>query len=152
MRTGASGKQTIAAADRPAETEGLTGDAALSAVHTGRCRPWMPHTELGKEELDLAYPSLEAVEELELNDLTRLEDEPLYGAGMKIVQAILDEMAVSGRTRRAAPEEAQESHGCTAQKASSRVPCQTLSKRSVRFQPAVPHGAAMLVSVSKSAG
>ena len=82
----------------------------------------MPHTELGKEELDLAYPSLDAVEELELNDLTRLEDEPLYGAGMKIVQAILDEMAVSGRTRRAAPEEAQESHECTAQKASSRAP------------------------------
>ena len=72
MRTGASGKQTIAVADRPAETEGLTGDAALSAVHAGRCGPWMPHTELGKEELDLAYPSLEAVEELELNDLTRL--------------------------------------------------------------------------------
>ena len=99
----------------------------------------MPHTELGKEELDVAYPSLEAVEELELNDLTRLEDKPLYGAGMKIVQAILDEMAVSGRTRRAAPEEAQESHGCTAQKACSRAPCQTLSRRSVGFQPAVPN-------------
>ena len=41
---------------------------------------------------------------------------------MKIVQAILDEMAVSGRTRRAAPEEAQESYECTPQKASSRAP------------------------------
>ena len=47
-----------------------------------------------REELELAYPSLEAVEELELNDLTRLEDDFLYGAGMKVVQAILDEMSV----------------------------------------------------------
>ena len=150
MRTGASGKQTIADADRPAETEGkpiahkdLTGDAVLNNVRAGRCGPWMPHTELGREELELAYPSLEAVEELELNDLTRVEDDLLYGAGMKVVQAILDEMFVSGRTRRATPEEALKNQECTAQRVNSRAPCQTLSRRSERFQAVAANGAAI---------
>ena len=97
MRTGASGKQTIAGADRPAEP-------VLGMEGFGRCEPRMPHTEMGNEELDLTYPSLEAVDELELHDLTRLEDELLYGAGMKVVQTILNEMATNGRTRKAMQE------------------------------------------------
>ena len=48
--------------------------------------PCMPHIDLGSKELDIRYPSFEAVEVLELEDLTRLEDEALYSAGMKIVQ------------------------------------------------------------------
>ena len=34
-----------------------------------------------------------------LDDLTRLEDDQLYFAGMKVVQDILREMTVIGRTR-----------------------------------------------------
>ena len=126
MRTGASDKQTIADADRPgkARSKPLSGDSELSTVRAGQCGPWMPHNELDNKELDLAYPSLEAVEELELDDLTRLEDDLLYGVGMKIVQAILDEMSVNGRTRRATPEEAT---------IDSRASSQTLSRRSERF-------------------
>ena len=136
MRTGASDKQTIADADRPgkARSKPLSGDSALSTVRAGQCGPWMPHNELDNKELDLAYPSLEAVEELELDDLTRLEDDLLYGVGMKIVQAILDEMSVNGRTRRATPEEAT---------IDSRASSQTLSRRSVRFQTASGDGAAI---------
>ena len=136
MRTGASDKQTIADADRPgkARSKPLSGDSALSTVRAGQCGPWMPHNELDNKELDLAYPSLEAVEELKLDDLTRLEDDLLYGVGMKIVQAILDEMSVNGRTRRATPEEAT-----TDSRASSR----TLSRRSVRFHTASGDGAAI---------
>ena len=39
MRTGASGKQTIAGADRPAEP-------VLGMEGFGRCEPRMPHTEM----------------------------------------------------------------------------------------------------------
>ena len=98
LRTGVGSKQTVAGADRP--TAAVT-EAVLGVEGSSRCEPWMPHVCLGSEELDLLYPSLEAVDELELNDLTRLEDEMLYGAGMQIVQTILDEMATSGRTRKA---------------------------------------------------
>ena len=98
LRTGVGSKQTVAGADRP--TAAVT-EAVLGVEGSSRCEPRMPHVCLGSEELDLLYPSLEAVDELELNDLTRLEDEMLYGAGMQIVQTILDEMATSGRTRKA---------------------------------------------------
>ena len=122
MRTGASGKQTIAGADRPAEP-------VLGMEGFGRCEPRMPHTEMGNEELDLTYPSLEAVDELELHDLTRLEDELLYGAGMKVVQTILNEMATNGRTRKAMQEPNAEVSGeqvvtrraCTEKQQNSRV-------------------------------
>ena len=36
---------------------------------------------------------------MQLNDLTRLEDDALYSAGMEIVQQILEEMASIGRTK-----------------------------------------------------
>ena len=53
----------------------------------------MPLLEYSKEDLDVHYPSLEAPDDLELNDLSRLEDDLLYNAGMPVVQKILDEMA-----------------------------------------------------------
>ena len=98
LRTGTGSKQTVADADR---TTATTGEAVLGMEGPSRCGPCMPHIDLESKELDIRYPSLEAVEELELEDLTRLEDEALYGAGMKIVQTILKEMATSGRTRKA---------------------------------------------------
>jgi hypothetical protein len=60
----------------------------------------MPHIEYSSVELDKVYPSLEAVEDLDLPDLSRLEDDTLYAAGMTVVQAILREMSEVGRTRR----------------------------------------------------
>ena len=63
----------------------------------------MPHTPLSKRELDHQYPSLEAVEDINLEDLARLEDEQLYGVGMVVVRAIFREIAVTGRTRKPTP-------------------------------------------------
>ena len=48
----------------------------------------------------LGSVSLEAVEDLDLPDLPRLEDEQLYAAGMRVVQDILNEMSEVGRTRK----------------------------------------------------
>ena len=65
--------------------------------------------------LDLVdYPSLEAPEELELEDLGKLEKDTLYAAGMQVVQQILDEMAAAGRTRRAQPEPPPQHPGAAA--------------------------------------
>ena len=66
----------------------------------------MPHNELEPSELDRVYPSLEAVDDLGLDDLARLEDESFYSAGMVVVQAILRDMATTGRTRYAGPANA----------------------------------------------
>ena len=75
-------------------------------VHTV---PYMPHKTYSKKELDVEYPSLEAVDDLPLEDLTRLEDDHLYSAGMQVVQQILHEMSVVGRTRRSgAPQTSAE--------------------------------------------
>ena len=60
----------------------------------------MPHWQLAADELETAYPSLEAPDELPLEDLSRLEDDAFYQAGMPVVQQIIDEMAAAGRTRR----------------------------------------------------
>jgi len=60
----------------------------------------MPHVQLTEEEIAKHYPSLEAVDDLDLPDLSRLEDEQLYAAGMEVVQNILREMSEVGRTRR----------------------------------------------------
>ena len=66
----------------------------------------MPHNTYSKKELDVEYPSLEAVDDLPLEDLTRLEDDQLYSAGMQVVQQILHEMSVVGRTRRSGAAQA----------------------------------------------
>ena len=68
----------------------------------------MPHNVLSRADLDREYPSLEAVNDLELDDLTRLEDDQLYAAGMRVVQTILHEMSVVGRIRRAGTDVSSE--------------------------------------------
>ena len=60
-------------------------------------------------------------DDLEFEDLTRLEDDRLYNVGMQVVQQILHEMAVAGRTRRAGP---------------------TIPEEASAQTPAAPHGAA----------
>ena len=52
----------------------------------------MPHIECSPQQLDKMYPSFEAVDDLDLPDLSRLEDDKLYAAGMNVVQQILREM------------------------------------------------------------
>ena len=89
-RTGETSKVTIAQAERA--ISGLCdNDEGLNFS--------MPHLGLSNQEVEEKYPSLEAVDDLELNDLARLEDDSLYAAGMRVVQDILHEMAVAGRTR-----------------------------------------------------
>ena len=53
----------------------------------------MLHVQLTHEEVEKEYPSLEAVDDLDLPDLSRLEDEQPYAAGMRVVQNILREMS-----------------------------------------------------------
>ena len=74
--------------------------AADSAASHVEYNPKMPHNLMDADELERQYPSLEAVEDLDLQDLSRLEDDQLYSAGMNVVQKILHEMSQVGRTRR----------------------------------------------------
>ena len=71
----------------------------------------MPHNALEPGELDMLCPSLEAVEDLRLDDFTCLEDEGLYSAGVVVVQVILRDMATTGRTRRVGPATAEVEDG-----------------------------------------
>ena len=98
------------------------GDAQGLNNAGGGCRPRMPHNELEPSEVDRVYPSLEAVDDLRLDDLARLEDESLYSAGMVVVQAILREMATTGRTRYVGPASAGAGGGEAAKEAGSRAP------------------------------
>ena len=59
----------------------------------------MPHYQLNEHDLEVQFPSLVAVEDNDIVDLARLEDESLYAAGMKVVQDIIREMSEVGRTR-----------------------------------------------------
>ena len=116
-RTGESSKKTMAQAE--AEVHSLEtknyGAGVLSGMvpelvsgtfprkdtsTTDEHDPQMPHNMMSADELDQYYPSLEAVEDLDLPDLSRLEDDRLYSAGMKVVQEIRQEMSQVGRTRR----------------------------------------------------
>ena len=116
-RTGVSGKKTISQADnrvlsvkpetqedRPAPGTPAEPDSVgypEDAGHTdNEINPKMPHNDLSSSDLDQHYPSLEAVEDLDLPDISRLEDDRLYAAGMNVVQDILNEMSQVGRTRR----------------------------------------------------
>ena len=94
LRLGQSDKKTLAKAERDAKNKPI-----LASVSAGG-QPYMPHNCIDPAELDRRFPNLEAVPELQLNDLARLEDDALYAAGMEIVQQILEEMAAVGRTKK----------------------------------------------------
>ena len=86
-RTGLSDKKTMAQADT------IVGSIQESS-------PVVPHIQMSPEQLENEYPSPVVVDDLDLPDLSRLEDEKLYVAGMKVVQDISHEMTEVGRTRR----------------------------------------------------
>ena len=94
MRTGASSKKRIAEADGDGQVNTLRPEYA--AGNAAR----MPHLELSPEQLKAEYPSLEVPEDLDFDDISTLEDDGLYQAGMVVVQQILQELATTGRTRR----------------------------------------------------
>ena len=72
----------------------------------------MPHNHMSGEELSNKFPSPEVVDDADIPDLSRLEDDSLYAAGMEVVQAILREMAEVGRTRSyVAPSKLESSRG-----------------------------------------
>ena len=77
----------------------------------------MPHKEFEPSELDMFHPSFQALEDLGLDDISRLEDEGFYSAGMVVMQAILRDMATTGRTRRAGPATAEVEESRAAQEA-----------------------------------
>ena len=102
LRQGQSDKQTLGKAEREAKRLSV-----LASVGTDG-QPYMPHNCIPAADLDRRFPNLEPVPEVPLDDLTRLEDDALYAAGMEIVQNILEEMAVVGRTKRQCPAGSQE--------------------------------------------
>ena len=135
MRTCEMQKQTLAKAARIETLNSLGGRLPTTTATTTPITvnsttttddklvytvPRMPHNIFSKEELDKEYQSLQAVDDLPLDDLTRLEDDQLYSAGMKVVQEILHEMSVVGRTRRAGTSETL---GHDARPESSKVVC-----------------------------
>ena len=131
-----------AASSGKTRQKGLYGDfQPVQGDHLPRSniQPRMPHLEYSAEDLERHYPSLEPPDDLELDDLSRLEDDLLYNAGMPVVQQILDEMAVSGRTRKAHSERVvssvESSHTVLPSTFSKqpRQDCHPSSRRSVRF-------------------
>ena len=94
LRTGQSDKRTLGKAEKEAAMKPLLASMATAG------EPPMPHNCVGREKLDSLYPSLEAVPDVPLHDLVKLEDDALYAAGMKVVQQILEDMAAVGRTKR----------------------------------------------------
>ena len=94
LRTGQSDKRTLG----KAETEAKKKPTLASVSVVGE--PYMPHNCVSHAELDQRFPNLEAVPDIPLHDLVRLEDDSLYAAGMEVVQQILEEMAAVGRTKR----------------------------------------------------
>ena len=94
LRLGQSDKKTLAKAEQEARNKPVLASISTSG------QPYMPHNCVDPTELDQRFPNLKAVPEVPLNDLTRLEDDALYAAGMEIVQQILEEMAAVGRTKR----------------------------------------------------
>ena len=99
MRTGQSVKVTMAGAAAKLHTE----VDALSGAYA----PTMPHHSPSGWELDRYYSSPKVVDDVEFDDVTRLEDNRLCAAGMTIVQEIIRDMAVQGRTRTIPDESAQ---------------------------------------------
>ena len=86
-RTGNASKVTIAQAERA--TVGLCGnDEGLNFS--------VPHLGLSDQKVEEKYVSVEAVDDMELNELTMLEDENLYAAVMRVIQHVLHEMALAG--------------------------------------------------------
>ena len=88
-RTGASDKRTIAQADasihnrRDMEKPSVTGSCLAQEPYQYEqdrlaYSPRMPHNILNADQLKLQYPSLDAVDDLDLPDLVRLEDGVVY--------------------------------------------------------------------------
>ena len=105
LRTGQSDKRTLGKAEKEAAMKPLLASMATAG------EPHMPHNCVGREKLDSLYPSLEAVPDVPLHDLVKLEDDALYAAGMKVVQQILEDMAAVGRTKRPPTQFAKPSVG-----------------------------------------
>ena len=90
----------------------------------------MPHVGLSSDEVEEQYPSLQVADDLELEDLSRLEGDRLYDVRMSVIRHILHEMAVEGRTRRAGSAIQEEplaqalskAHAAQSDKASMRIP------------------------------
>ena len=149
-RTGASEKVTIAEADARAQSECPKGKARRNGTPgrgdaqglnnvCGGCGSRMPNNELEPSELDRVYPSLEAVDDLRLDDLTRLEDESFYSSGVVVVQAILRDMATTGWTRHAGPASVEVEGGQSTKGTGSRAPwTPSLSRRSDGSRRATP--------------
>ena len=67
-KNGATGKTQISEADRLCEV-------VMKGHSDGETSPIMPRLALGEEELEISYPSLQAVDDIPLDDLTKLEDD-----------------------------------------------------------------------------
>lgn len=90
------GPNPASTGEGPSPAEGLNPASTPYEEYS----PRMPYNHLDAVQLELQHPSLEAIGDLDMPDLSRLEDEQLYAAGMNVVQGILLEMSQIGRTRK----------------------------------------------------
>jgi hypothetical protein len=112
LRQGASGKTTVAEADggnntnnsinTTTTTVGGPDDTNINmptglGVEDGT--PWMPHLVLNAEDLELQFPSIEAPEEDQYEDLVKETDDIIFNHGMKLAERIVEDMFAKGRTR-----------------------------------------------------
>ncbi len=87
MREGASTRATMASESRD-----------LAAVEP---EPRMPHNELGRDELDAAFPPMTAPENDLLDDLADDDNDAVYQKGLAIAKEITENMKAHGRRRHA---------------------------------------------------
>ncbi len=74
-------------------------DNTASEQEEPRVRARMPHNELGREQLDLLFPSIIAPSDEGLEDIVRDEDDEMLKHGMRIAAKISEDMTKHGRTR-----------------------------------------------------
>ena len=79
-------------AERLLDKLGLAGSVTRMAI-PGVKYSYQDHPQYPSlEAFDAQYPSLDAVDDLQLEELSRLEYKKLYAAGMSVVQEIFEEM------------------------------------------------------------
>ena len=107
----ASAPQTrVAAGAKPtmAEVMAVGRHRAMGETEELSGEPIMPHRMYSVEQLDALYPPLEAIEELEGDEVP--DGDPLLAHGLKLAEGIAHDAAAFGRRRNQEFEESQQMH------------------------------------------
>ncbi len=100
LRKGGSNKVTMAEADAELHHTEHLADGLASEQEGPRGIARMPHTEMGRAQLDLLFPDIMAPPDEGLDDIARDSDDGTLQTGIRIAEKIAEGMARYGRTRR----------------------------------------------------